>query len=323
MTPAGGPAQLVLTAAVARRYYAEDASKVEIAEEYGLSRFKVARLLDRARASGLVKIVISAPGVVDVDLSSRLQTSYGLRHVVVIDDIPERDPAALRGDLGKAAAALLTEIVTANDVLGLAWSRAVSAMTDALTYLLPVPVIQLTGALARPDVEDSSVDLVRRVGRRFGGPTYFFHAPTIVPDAATASALRRVPEVARTMRQVESVTKAVVGIGQWASRESTVYDATEEDVRDALRHRGACGEIAGVIVDGAGVPVESDLPERMICPSADQLRAIPEVLAVVYNTVRSPVVRAAVRGGLVDSLVTHASLARTLLEDAEDAHHIR
>src|ERR671927_346283 len=72
MAAAGGPAHLVLTAAVARRYYVEDASKVEIAEEYGLSRFQVARLLDRARASGLVTITISAPGALDVDLSDRL-----------------------------------------------------------------------------------------------------------------------------------------------------------------------------------------------------------------------------------------------------------
>ena len=312
----------MLTAAVARRYYVEDASKVEIAEEYGLSRFQVARLLDRARTSGLVTITISAPGAIDVDLSGRLQRAYGLQHVVVIDT-PEKDPTALRRDLGKAASALLTEIVTANDVLGLAWSRSVSAMTNALTHLLPVPVIQLTGALARPDVEDSSVDLVRRVGRTFGGPAYFFYAPTIVPDAATASALRRVPEVARTLRQFGSVTKAVVGIGLWAPTESTVYDATEEDVRDALHHRGVRGEIAGAIVDGAGHPVETDLPERMICPSADQLRAIPEVLAIAYNRVRSPAVKAAVRGGLVDSLVTHASLARTLLEDAEDAQQLQ
>ena len=312
----------MLTAAVARRYYVEDASKVEIAEEYGLSRFQVARLLDRARTSGLVTITISAPGAIDVDLSGRLQRAYGLQHVDVIDT-PEKDPTALRRDLGKAAAALLTEIVTANDVLGLAWSRSVSAMTNALTHLLPVPVIQLTGALARPDVEDSSVDLVRRVGRTFGGPAYFFYAPTIVPDAATASALRRVPEVARTLRQFGSVTKAVVGIGLWAPTESTVYDATEEDVRDALHHRGVRGEIAGAIVDGAGHPVETDLPERMICPSADQLRAIPEVLAIAYNRVRSPAVKAAVRGGLVDSLVTHASLARTLLEDAEDAQQLQ
>jgi DNA-binding transcriptional regulator LsrR (DeoR family) len=60
----------------------------------------------------------------------------------------------------------------------------------------------------------------------------------------------------------------------------------------------------------------------MICPSADQLRAIPEVLAIAYNTVRTPAVKAAVRGGLVDSLITHASLARTLLEGAEDAHQL-
>ena len=148
------------------------------------------------------------------------------------------------------------------------------------------------------------------------------YAPTIVPDAATATALRQVPEVARTLRQFGSVTKAVVGIGLWAPTESTVYDATEEDVRDALHDRGARGEIAGAIVDSAGHPVGTDLPERMICPSADQLRAIPEVLAIAYNRVRSPAVTAAIRGGLVDSLVTHASLARTLLEEAEDAHRL-
>jgi DNA-binding transcriptional regulator LsrR (DeoR family) len=61
----------------------------------------------------------------------------------------------------------------------------------------------------------------------------------------------------------------------------------------------------------------------MICPSADQLRAIPEVLAIAYNRVRSPAVKAAVRGGLVGSLVTRASLARTLLEDGEDAQQLQ
>jgi DNA-binding transcriptional regulator LsrR (DeoR family) len=316
MAAASGPAQLMLTAAVARRYYLEDASKVDIAEEYGLSRFQVARLLDRARASGLVQITISGPGAINLDLSSRLQRAYRLQHAVVVDT-PESDGVALRRDVGQAAAALLTEIVTANDVLGLAWSRSVSAMVGALTHLLPVPVVQLTGALARPDVEDSSVDLVRRLGRRFGGPAYFFYAPTIVPDAATAEAIRRVPEVARTLRQFGSITKAVVGIGLWTAAESTVFDATEQEARATLHERGICGEVAGALIDAAGNPVETDLPERMICPSVDQLRAIPEVLGIAYNTARSPIVEAAVRGGLVDSLVTHASLARTLLQDAE------
>ncbi len=47
-----GPAALVLTATVARRYYLDGATKSDIAAELGLSRFKVARLLDEARATG-------------------------------------------------------------------------------------------------------------------------------------------------------------------------------------------------------------------------------------------------------------------------------
>ena len=50
--PFTGPAQLVLTASVARRYYLDGKSKIEIADEFKLSRFKVARLLDDARSSG-------------------------------------------------------------------------------------------------------------------------------------------------------------------------------------------------------------------------------------------------------------------------------
>ena len=40
----------------ARRYYLDERSKVEIAEELGVSRFKIARLLEVARDSGLVRI---------------------------------------------------------------------------------------------------------------------------------------------------------------------------------------------------------------------------------------------------------------------------
>ena len=80
----GGPARLVLTASVARRYYVDGKSKIEIADEFGLSRFKVARLLDDARSSGLVQIGISYPGAVDLDLSGRLRDSFELRHAIVI-----------------------------------------------------------------------------------------------------------------------------------------------------------------------------------------------------------------------------------------------
>src|ERR687886_716941 len=123
----GGPAELVLTATVARRYYVDGRSKVEIADEFNLSRFKVARLLDQARSSGLVRIEIGHPGAIDLDLSGRVQEALGLRRAIVVDT-PGEDPAALPQQLGRAPADLLSEIVTADDVLGLAWARAVTAM---------------------------------------------------------------------------------------------------------------------------------------------------------------------------------------------------
>ena len=310
-----GPAQLVLTASVARRYYLDGRSKVEIAEEFALSRFKVARLLDDARSSGLVRIEIGHPGVVDVELSARLMEALGLTHCVVTDT-PDDHPATLREHLGAAAAELLTEIVTPDDVLGLSWARSVSAMAAELRVLAPVPVVQLTGALARPGADDSSIELVREVARVGGGPAYFFYAPMAVSDPVTARALRGQPEVARAFGLIGSVTKAVAGVGAWEPEQSTLYDATGEAECDELRAAGVCAEVSGVLIDDTGEPVSAPLTERMIGITAAQMRAVPEVIGIVYGLAKAHAVSAAVRGGYVDSLVTHSTLATALIDAA-------
>jgi DNA-binding transcriptional regulator LsrR (DeoR family) len=310
-----GPAQLVLTASVARRYYLDGRSKVEIAEEFNLSRFKVARLLEDARSSGLVRIEIGHPGVVDVGLSAGLMDALGLTHCVVTDT-PDDHPATLREHLGAAAAELLTELVTTDDVLGLSWARSVSAMAGALRVLAPVPVVQLTGALARPGADDSSIELVREVARVGGGPAYYFYAPMAVPDPTTARALRGQPEVARAFGLIGSVTKAVAGVGAWAPEQSTLYDATSEAERVELGRVGVCAEVSGVLIDDGGQPVTAPLTERMIGITAAQMRAVPEVIGIVYGRAKARAVLAAVRGGYVDSLVTHSTLATTLIDAA-------
>jgi len=305
----------VLTASVARRYYLDGRSKVEIAEEFALSRFKVARLLDDARSSGLVRIEIGHPGVVDVELSARLMEALGLTHCIVTDT-PDDHPATLREHLGTAAAELLSEIVTPEDVLGLSWARSVSAMAGVLRVLAPVPVVQLTGALARPGADDSSIELVREVARVAGGAAYFFYAPMAVPDPATARALRGQPEVARAFGLIGSVTKAVAGVGAWEPEQSTLYDATSEAERGELREAGVCAEVSGVLIDDEGHPVTAPLTERMIGITAAQMRAIPEVIGIVYGLAKARAVLAAVRGGYVDSLVTHSTLATALIDAA-------
>ncbi len=308
-----GPAQVVLTASIARRYYLEGRSKIEIADEFGLSRFKVARLLDAARDSGLVRIEIRSEGGIDVDLSMRLQDRFGLQHSVVVDT-PDDDAESLREDLGRAAARLLAEILTPDDVLGLAWARAVSAMARALPPLPGTPVVQLSGALSLAGGPDTSVDVVRDVARRSGGIAHVFYAPLTVPDAATARALKGQPEVAQAFAQLPSVTKAVGGVGLWAAGQSTLYDTSSDRDRRVMRDLGVCADISGVFLSAEGEPVTTELAERMIAISADEMRMIPEVIAIPYGIRKAPAVRAALRSGLVGGMVTHATLARAVLD---------
>lgn len=309
-----GPAQVVLMASVARRYYLDGRSKVDIAEEFGLSRFKVARLLEGARASGLVRIEIRHEGEIDVDLSARLQDRFHLQHSIVLDT-PDDDAQSLRDHLGRAAAQLLAEVITPQDVLGLSWARAVSAMARALPRLPGTPVVQLTGALSLPGGPDTSVDVVREVASASGGAAHFFYAPLTVPDAATARALRQQPEVARAFGQMPLVTKAVAGVGLWEAGQSTLYDSSSEHDRRAVRELGVCADLSGVFLSGDGEPVSTRLAERMIAIGADELRAIPEVLVIPYGLRKAPAVRATLRSGLVTGIVTHTTLARAVLDE--------
>jgi DNA-binding transcriptional regulator LsrR (DeoR family) len=309
-----GPAALVLTATVARRFYLEGVSKSDIAAELGLSRFKVARMLDWALENGVVRIELDTPGELNLDLSVRLRAAHGLRHCVVID-APEDDEVLLRSALGRAAAELLAEIVEPGDVLGLAWARSLMAMRTSLSRLPACDVVQLTGALSLPE-DDSSIELVRDLARKSNGRGFFYYAPMVLPDAATARALRTQPDIARAIERYPDVTKAVIGVGAWQHGLSTVADALSEQERQEICDLGVRGELSGVQIDGEGKPVTTPLTDRVIGINAEQLHGVPDVIAVAYGTAKVDAVHAGIQGGFITSLVTHTAMANGLLQRA-------
>jgi DNA-binding transcriptional regulator LsrR (DeoR family) len=306
------PSEVVLAARVARQFYLEGLSKVDIADRLGISRFRVARLLDSARETGMVRIEIGLPGgSLDAGLSAELCSAFGLRHAFVFN-FPDTDEPALRRRLGEAAGQALMDIITPGDVLGMSWSRTLSGLAAALTQMPPCPIVQLTGAVPPPDGRDL-LDLVRGVARIGGGPAHVFYAPMILDDAQTAAAIRRQADIAGAFSLVPSVTMAVVAIGAWAPGLSTIYDAITPAERDALAGLGVCAELAGVFISEDGRPVATPLDSRMIVTPGSALERIPLVLSVAYGVSKSPAVFAAIRGDMVHGLVTHASLARALL----------
>ncbi len=309
-------AQVSLQLKVARRFYVEDVSKVEIGKEFGISRFQVARLLQAARESGLVRISIDDHGAVREDLARRLVDALDLRSAQVLGSARTATPPdVIRADLGELAAQELSRTLDADDVLGLPWSRSVSAMVAALTTLPPVDVVQLSGARWAPEDSTATADVVRDVAAIGGGRAYRFHAPFVATGTTAAESLRLDPAYLAAQQQMAAITVAVVGIGAFDPTLSTLHAAATAVEIAELRAGGAVGEISGVFIDAAGRAVDGSFPCRLITVSAAQLKAIPNVIGVCMGKERAEATAAACRGGFVDSLVVDVPLAHELLRD--------
>ena len=304
---------VVTTVLAARRYFIDGANKSEIAQELGISRFKVARLLDAARRDGIVRIEIGAPPEIDIKLSSELAARYGLRDALVVRPIDGPDEFR-RAQLGRACAELLTQTLEANDVLGISWGRTLHSMVGHLTKLPGCTVVQIVGSVPTLELDVNSMELVRRVGDCAGGPVYPLPVPLLVESPEMAAALRGDPHIHKPIAMFDRLTKAVVGIGAWTASGSTVRAALPEELAAGLDAAGAVADICSTVLDSNGCQVRADgFPSRVIAISPDQLRAVPDVVAIAGGAAKATAILAALRSGLIHRLITDEEAARQLL----------
>jgi DNA-binding transcriptional regulator LsrR (DeoR family) len=309
-----GPSHAVRLAEVARRFYLQGESKQDIGQALGLTRFKVARLLEQARDLGVIKIEISAPPPIDPQRSEELAAAFELRHAVVLN-VADGPDAELRRHLATVTAGLLTEIVTADDVLGVGYGRTLNEATALITRLARCTTVQLAGALLGVHVSENSIELVRRVAAVTAGPAYPLYTPQVLPDSRTAHTLRRQPQVAEAYRRFDQVTKAVVAVGSWEPPHSQLYEALTDAERTAFRRRGVVAEICATLLDAQGKEVAPEFTERCIAINGTQLRAVDEVIAVAGGPSKIKAVRAVLRGGYANSLITDSTVAVALLAE--------
>jgi DNA-binding transcriptional regulator LsrR (DeoR family) len=305
---------LQLAAAVARSYYVDDRSKVDIAAELGVSRFKVARLLDLARSEGIVTIRIRDPRGIDHELSEAVRAVLGIRRVLVVETA-----ANPRAQVGALAAEYLRDTVTAGATVGIAWSRSTQALVEHLHDLPQCTIVQLCGVIPQAMGEEHNVELVRRAAQNVGATAVTFYAPLVVPDAGTAATLRRQPGIADALRHCDQLTVAVIAVGQWESGESTVHDALPARQRSVFANRGAVAESCGILFAGDGRAVRDGLQKRTIAATEAQFRRAGDVVALVAEPHRAPAVRALTMRGLVSTLITHRGVAERLLSDRRKA----
>jgi DNA-binding transcriptional regulator LsrR (DeoR family) len=261
---------------VARLYFLRDLTQQQIAARLGVSRFKVARLLEEARAAGVVRFEIRDPVPVDDELSRALEQRYGLELALVV---PE-------DDLARAGALWLPELLRPDDVVGVAWGATLSALVDELAPVsLGTPVVQICGAIPGLETGTGTAELALRLAGKLGGPLHPLPAPAHA-SRVLRTALLRNPAVQPTVEMFERVTVALVGIG--------------------VVPRGA-GHVLVHLFDEHGRALAGDMPA--IALSEKQLRRA-RVIAVAGGAAKRGAVLGALRTGMLNVLVTDAACAR-------------
>ena len=297
---------------VARRFYLDNKQKSEIADELGISRFRVARLIDEARASGIVHISVDVPTELDIDLGDELVQRFGLRRAVVAR-VLEDDQGFGLAVVAAAAARQLASLLSPTDVLGLSWGRALTTMADVFDRATGTDVVQLVGGLNAAAAMVGGAELVRRMAERTGGRAFPLHAPLIVQSSVVAKQLLDDPSLSSTTSRYADLTIAAVGIGSWESTDSAVIrELAPADVAE-LRALAVAADLCGFIITSEGECVSSEVANRRIGISLEEFRRIPEVIAVAGGRPKVAAIRASLLSGLISTLVTDATTAQLLL----------
>ena len=307
-----GPRRTEVLVDVATRYYLEHQSQAEIARELGSTRSNVSRMLTAARERGIVRIEIARPPARDEATERLLVRRFGLREAVVHagEDRGVREVARLAADW------LVTGLSDGMRVT-LSWGRSLSAVVRSVapSRRLDVEVVQAGGDL-HLSRELSGNELARGLAERLGGTSSYLPAPAIVDSPAAVRELLGTRAIARQLAKARTADVALVGIGGFGSGfaaqllESTHLD--EED-RAAFDRAAPAGDILARFYGEDGRQVDTPLRDRVLALELEELAAIPCRVGVAQGSGKAAGVLGAVRGGLVDVLVTDTATAGAVL----------
>jgi len=308
---------------IAKAYYDDGLTQQQIGVRLGLSRIKVSRLLRTARAERVVQISIAPPQESNAEMERRLEEQYGLNEALVVT-CSAYDTATVVSELGPVAAGCLTRGLQGHEVVALSWGTAVLSVVDALGPLdLPeVRVVQLIGGLGELEANTHGADLVRRLAQGLGAKPRLIHAPGIVKDQVVREALVKDPQVADTLDLAGRADVALVGIGAFEPGSTLLSSAntlTSSEVEE-LKARGVVGDIALQFFDAAGAKVDHPINNRIVGTDLRRIKAIARVIGVAGGAGKVKAIRAALRGGLVNVLVTDdRTVARLLTAEGPDS----
>lgn len=308
-----------LLAQIAELYYMQNMSQADIAQRFGFSRSKVSRLITESRDSGTVQIRINHPVRRDSALEARLAKAFRLQEVHVLQTSLHNEVQSLRS-LGRLGAYYLNEHLTANSTLGISWGTAIYEVAQALRQrnYPDFRIVQIIGSIGYGDPAVDGPELARNIASVFSGKYFTLNSPVIVKDMQARDTLigeRHISDVLALGLQADHY---LVGIGSTTPEHSALVRAGSvlaKEMQSINKLTGAVGDICARLYDENGSFEDIEFNQRVVGISLQQLRdAKGTVVGIAGGEAKAPAILGAVRGGLIDVLITDDKAAARVLE---------
>lgn len=296
---------------VARRYYLEDRKQSDIAQELGISRPLVSRMLSEAREQGIVEITIHEPGVRESRLLERLRLSSSIRGGVLVEEGAGND--GTNRLLSRGAVELLRQLGVRR--LGVGWGYLIGQLvswleenpqlSSTITDICP-----LVGNASIPARNYQSNENVRLMAQQMGAAPHFLYLPAL-PDSLEEKQVLCSTEVYRQIHQQwEQLDTALVNIGDYPSSPDF---ASLVRYGSLLQQQRACGRMLIYYFneDGFVIPSEQDFAIQI---PIDLLKRCPNIIGVCSANTSDKALRGALKSGFFTHIVARAELIKILLE---------
>jgi len=305
-------------AKVARMYYIQELNQQAITEKLQLHQSTISRMLKKARNLNLVRFSIATPPGTFAELEDELTSRFALKDAVVVD-CPAEGEAMMR-DLGAALAYFLETTLKPGKIVGIStWSRSLFAMVDALhpgDYCRDGKVVQILGGVGNIGSEFQAIHLAQRLAGSIGAKPVLLQSPAVVQSPEAQRVLSRDPAVQEAAALFDKLDIALVGIGSMEPSKMLAVSGNvfSREERAQLQRAGAVGDICFRFFDADGEQVKSALMKRVIGIDLVKLRACKRVVGVAGGSQKVPAILGALRGGLIDVLITDQRTAEVLSE---------
>lgn len=302
---------------IAYLYYHRQQRQASIAEQLDLSQATVSRMLRRAEESGIVRITVNTPAGVYTELETELCSRYGLKAAIVVHC--DEDDDDILHHIGSAAAYYVETTLGKDEIVGLSsWSSALLAMVNTMHPLTKsggVKVVQVLGGVGSPSAEVYASRITERFSSLVQAEAIYLPAPGIASSKVVRDELLKEHYVQKALALFDRVTLALVGIGsiepsKLLASSGNVFSAEELEL---LRDAGAVGDVTLRFFDKVGNPVMTELDDRVVSISLQQLKSSKRSVGVAGGQRKTDAIRGALQGKWINVLITDHRTAERLL----------